>query len=134
MPVISGTSRFQPVYVGDVADAAMAALAREDASGKVFELGGPKIMRFREILGWILAQTGRPRRLVDVPSGVASLLARIPFSGLTADQLVMLARDNVANPDLPGLSDLGVIPTPIELVVPPYLARYRKASALASTY
>ena len=128
MPVISGKSRFQPVYVGDVADATMAALAREDARGRIFELGGPKIMRFREILGWILAQTGRHRRLVDLPSGVASLLARIPFSGLTADQLLMLGQDNVVSADKPGLVDLGVVPTPIELVVPGYLARYRKAA------
>jgi uncharacterized protein YbjT (DUF2867 family) len=128
MPVISGNSRFQPVYVGDVADAVIAALGQEAACGKICELGGPKIMRFREILGWILAQTGRHRRLVDVPGGVASLLARIPFSGLTADQLLMLGRDNVASPDLPGLAELGVVPTPIELVVPGYLARYRKAS------
>jgi uncharacterized protein YbjT (DUF2867 family) len=128
MPVISGNSRFQPVYVGDVADAVIAALGQEAACGKIYELGGPKIMRFREILGWILAQTGRHRRLVDVPGGVASLLARIPFSGLTADQLLMLGRDNVASPDLPGLAELGVVPTPIELVVPGYLARYRKAS------
>jgi NADH dehydrogenase len=129
MPVISGKSRFQPVYVGDVADAAIAALGREEACGKIYELGGPKIMSFREILGWILATTGRHRRLVDLPGGVASLLARIPFSGLTADQLLMLARDNVANSALPGLIDLGVVPTPIELVVPGYLARYRKATA-----
>ena len=129
MPVIEGKSRFQPVYVGDVADAAMAALAREDASGRIYELGGPKIMRFREILGWILAQTGRHRRLVDLPNGAAALLARIPFSGLTTDQLLMLGRDNVADTAMPGLADLGVVPTPIELVVPAYLARYRKATA-----
>lgn len=129
MPVISGNSRFQPVYVGDVADAAIAALGRDDACGKIFELGGPKIMRFREILGWILAQIGRHRRLVDLPNSVASLLAHIPFSGLTTDQLLMLARDNVADPALPGLSDLGVVPTPIDLVVPGYLARYRKSTA-----
>jgi uncharacterized protein YbjT (DUF2867 family) len=128
MPVISGNSRFQPVYVGDVADAAIAALGREEAAGKIFELGGPKIMRFREILGWILAQTGRHRRLVDVPNGLASLLARVPFSGLTPDQLLMLGRDNVADPSMPGLSDLGVVPTPMDLVVPGYLARYRKSA------
>jgi NADH dehydrogenase len=133
MPVIAGRSRFQPVYVGDVADAAMAALARTEAGGKVFELGGPKIMSFREILGWILAQTGRHRPLVEMPDGVAAFLARVPFSGLTPDQLLMLKRDNVANPDLPGLADLGVVPTPIELVVPGYLARYRKGGLRAET-
>jgi NADH dehydrogenase len=126
MPVIAGASRFQPVYVGDVADATMAALTQPDAAGKIYELGGPKIMTFREILGWILAQIGRDLPLVAMPNAAAQLIARIPFSGLTADQLLMLQRDNVADPSLPGLAALGVTPTPIELVVPAYLARFRK--------
>ncbi len=126
MPVIAGSSRFQPVYVGDVADAVMQALTRPEAAGAVYELGGPKIMTFREILGWILAQTGRHNPLVTVPPAAARLLAAIPFSGLTADQLLMLARDNVADPGLPGLTELGILPTPIELVVPAYLERYHK--------
>jgi NADH dehydrogenase len=126
MPVIAGASRFQPVYVGDVADAVMAVLTRPGAHGLVYELGGPKIMSFREILGWILAQIGRNRPLVAMPDAAANLMAAIPFSGLTADQLLMLQRDNVADPALPGLADLGITPTPIELVVPDYLARYRK--------
>jgi NADH dehydrogenase len=133
MPVIAGSSRFQPVYVGDVADAVMAALAQPEAQGRIFELGGPKIMSFREILGWILAQIGRNRPLVPMPRAVAEVLAAIPFSGLTHDQLLMLSRDNVANPALPGLADLGVVPTPIDLVVPAYLARYRKGGLRAST-
>jgi NADH dehydrogenase len=132
MPVISGSSRFQPVYVGDVADAAMAAIARPEAAGKIFELGGPKIMSFREILGWILAQIGRNRPLVAMPNAAAELMARIPFSGLTHDQLLMLSRDNVANPALPGLADLGIVPTPIDLIVPGYLARYRKGGLRAA--
>jgi NADH dehydrogenase len=126
MPVIAGATKFQPVYVGDVADAVMQALARPEAAAAVYELGGPKVMSFREILGWILAQTGRHRPLVAVPDGAAKLLASIPFSGLTQDQLLMLQRDNVADPALPGLTELGILPTPIELVVPAYLARYGK--------
>ncbi len=126
MPVIAGHSRFQPVYVGDVADAVMQALERPDAAGATYELGGPRIMTFREILGWILAQTGRHRPLVSVPPAAARLLSRLPFSGLTGDQLLLLERDNVADPALPGLAELGIVPTPIELIVPSYLARYRK--------
>jgi NADH dehydrogenase len=126
MPVIAGESRFQPVYVADVADAVMAALSKPEAAGVTYELGGPRIMTFREILGWILAQVGRHRPLVNVPDAAAQFLARMPLSGLTEDQLLMLKRDNVANPDLPGLASLGLVPTPIELVVPGYIARYRK--------
>ncbi len=133
MPVIAGSSRFQPVYVGDVADAVMAALTRTDAAGKLYELGGPKIMTFREILGWILAQIGRHRPLVSMPDAAARLMASVPFSGLTSDQLLMLKRDNVANPALPGLAALGIMPTPIDLVVPGYLARYRRGGLRPGT-
>ncbi len=125
MPVIAGSSRFQPVYVGDVADAVMAALTAP-LPEPMYELGGPRVMSFRDILGWILAQIERTRPLVNLPMPVASVLAALPFSGLTADQLRLLRRDNVANPALPGLEALGIVPTPIDLVVPEYLARFRK--------
>jgi NADH dehydrogenase len=129
MPVIAGETRFQPVYVGDVADAVIQALARSEAEGAVYELGGPRIMSFREILGWILAQTGRHKWLMPVPQPVARLIASLPFSGVTNDQLRSLSRDNVADPALPGLAELGILPTPIDLIVPDYLARFRQAGA-----
>lgn len=129
MPVISGNTRFQPVYVGDVADAVMAALARDDAMGRIYELGGPRVWTFREILSWILRETRRNRPLVEVPMSVARLQARvgelIPGKPLTRDQLILLGRDNVVSEGMPGLQDLGIVPTPIELVVPEYLDRYR---------
>ena len=125
MPVIEGATRFQPVYVGDVADAVMAGLTRADAAGATYELGGPRALSFRELLGWILAQTGRHKRLVEVPRAAAQLLTHIPFSGLTADQLLSLGQDNVLSGALPGLAELGVMPTPMDLVVPGYLARFR---------
>jgi NADH dehydrogenase len=129
MPVIAGDTRFQPVYVGDVADAVMQALLRTDAEGAAYELGGPRIMSFREILGWILAQTGRHKFLLPVPSAAARLLASLPFSGITSDQLLSLSRDNIVGTDVPGLAELGILPTPIELIVPDYLARFRRAGA-----
>ena len=129
MPVICGDTRFQPVYVGDVADAAIAALARADAAGVTYELGGPAVWRFRELLAFILKETGRHRRLVDIPMGMARLQAqvmeRFPSKPFTRDQLLMLEHDNVADADAPGLKELGVMPTPVELVVPAYLRRFR---------
>jgi NADH dehydrogenase len=129
MPVICGDTRFQPVYVGDVADAVMASLARADAAGVTFELGGPRVWSFREVLSYILAETRRRRRLVTIPMGLAriqaAVLERMPGQMLTRDQLLLLARDNVASPELPGLVELGVVPTPVELVVPRYLRRFR---------
>ena len=129
MPVICGGSRFQPVYVGDVADAVLAALTHEDAAGLTFELGGPRIYTFRELLTYILQETRRHRPLWDIPMGLARLQARLgelaPGKPFTRDQLALLSRDNVANPASPGLEALGITPTPLELIVPGYLDRYR---------
>jgi NADH dehydrogenase len=129
MPVISGATRLQPVYVGDVADAIMAALARSDAVGTLYELGGPRVWSFRELLAYVLAETGRHRMLLNLPMRLARLqawfLERVPGKPLTRDQLLMLSRDNVVAAGVPGLPELGLVPTPIELVVPAYLRRFQ---------
>ena len=129
MPVVAGGAKFQPVYVGDVADAVMAALDRADAAGRVFELGGPQALSMREILAYVLQETGRDRRMVDMPMGLlalqAAVLERLPGKLLTRDQLKLLARDNVLTPGADGLAELGVAATPIERVVPAYLRRFQ---------
>ena len=133
MPVICGDTKMQPVYVGDVADAVMAALATQAAqgvaTGRTYELGGSRVWTFREILAFILKQTRRNRRLVDIPMGVARLQASVmqylPGKPLTPDQLLMLERDNVVSDGSLGLPDLGITPTPVELIVPAYLSRFQ---------
>jgi uncharacterized protein YbjT (DUF2867 family) len=130
MPVLCGDTRFQPVYVGDVADAVMAALERDDVAGRVFELGGPRALSFRDIIRYILETTGRPgKRLFEVPMGLARLQARvaerIPGKPFTQDQLRLLQRDNVVAEGAAGLEALGITPRAIEAVVPGYLARFR---------
>lgn len=129
MPVISGGTKMQPVFVGDVADAVMAALGSLTAPGKTFELGGPRVWTFREILAFILKTTRRERTMIGIPMGIARLqaffLQHVPGKPLTPDQLLMLARDNVVAPGALGLSDLGIVATPVELVVPGYLSRYQ---------
>jgi len=130
MPVLCGDTRFQPVYVGDVADAVMAAITRDDAQGGIYELGGPRAISFRDIIRYILEVTGRPgKRLFEVPMGLARLQARIaerlPGKPFTQDQLLLLQKDNVVTGALPGLEALGITPRPIEAVVPGYLARFK---------
>ena len=129
MPVIQGKSRFQPVYVGDVADAVLASFMREDTAGQTYELGGPRVWSFRELLAWILQETRRKRPLVDIPLGIARIQARlgelVPGKPFTRDQLTLLGRDNVVSAGAKGLTDLGITPTPVELIVPEYLDRYR---------
>jgi uncharacterized protein YbjT (DUF2867 family) len=129
MPVISGATKMQPVFVGDVADAIMAAIATDASMGKTYELGGPRIWTFREILAFILKQTRRDKRLVHIPMGIARLqagvLQHVPGKPLTPDQLLMLSKDNIVAPGALGLAALGITPTPVELVVPAYLDRYQ---------
>ncbi len=129
MPVIAGDTKMQPVYVGDVADAVMAGLLGLDTAGKTYELGGPQVLTFREILAYILKETKRRRRLVNIPMGVARLQAaiaeKLPTRPFTRDQLLLLSHDNVVAAGAAGLDALGVVPTPLELVVPEYLDRYR---------
>jgi uncharacterized protein YbjT (DUF2867 family) len=129
MPVIAGATRFQPVYVGDVADAVIAGLTRLDAAGLTYELGGPLVLSMRELLTYVLTQTERHRRLVTLPMFLvrlqAAVLEHLPGKLLTRDQLAMLQRDNVVAGDVPGLADLGIVPTPMDLVVPEYLRRFR---------
>jgi len=129
MPVIHGGTRMQPVYAGDVAAAVLAALTTEEAQGKTYELGGPKVWMFVDILAYILKQTGRDLPLVNMPLGLtkiqAAVLEHLPGKLLTRDQLRMLAHDNVAGSDALGLGDLGISPTAVEQIVPAYLARYR---------
>jgi NADH dehydrogenase len=138
MPVIHGSSRFQPVYVGDVADATIAALTRGDAAGRVYELGGPRVWTFRELLAWILEQTRRRRWLVNVPASMAQaqarLLEKLPGKMLTRDQLLLLAHDNVVAKDANDLAALGVVATPVELVVPHYLHRFRPGGGRRPMY
>lgn len=129
MPVISGATRMQPVFVGDVADAIMAGLGRSEAAGATYELGGPRVWTFRELLAYVVQETGRRRFLANVPMGLARLEARVlelvPGKPLTRDQLLMLSRDNVVADGALGLPDLGIVPTPVELVVPLYIRRFR---------
>jgi NADH dehydrogenase len=129
MPVVSGGSKFQPVYVGDVADALAAALANPAARGRTFELGGPRVMTMREVLRFILETTRRRRPMLDMPMGFmrfqAGLLQRLPSPPLTRDQLLLLSRDNVVAEGAAGFAALGISPKAVEAVVPGYLKRFR---------
>ncbi len=138
LPLIGGgTTRFQPVYVGDVADAAMAALAAPETEASIFELGGPEIFTFRALMEIVLRTIGRKRLLVPVPFAVASIeaafLGVLPVPPLTRDQVRMLQRDNVVTPGMPGLAELGIAPTAVELILPTYLDRFRRRGPVLQT-
>jgi NADH dehydrogenase len=130
LPLIGGgKTRFQPVFVGDVAAAIVTALDSQAARGRTYELGGPGIYSFKELMQIILKEIGRSRALIPVPFALASLKAAflqlMPKPLLTMDQVRLLKTDNVVAPGAPGLADLGITPTSVEAVVPSYLWRYR---------
>ena len=141
LPLIGGgETRFQPVYVGDVAEAIARGVTRADAAGRTYELGGPSLYTFREVLELVRRETGRHRMLVPVPFVVAkplgSLLQLSRFVGLTPpltrDQVLMLEKDNVVAADALGLSDLGIDhPAGMAAIAPSYLWRYRVGGQFA---
>ena len=130
LPVIGGgTNRIQPVYVGDVASAVVAALEDQASTGKIYELGGPDVITFREAMRFLLQSIGRSRMLMSVPFPVMGLAATamsiLPNPPVTRDQLKLLKIDNVVSVDALGLAELGLVPTGMELIVPKYLERYK---------
>ena len=132
-----GGTRFQPVYVGDVADAIVACLERPDTRGKLYELGGPRTYSFCEIMELVLQQTGRWRPLIPVPFGMASLIGFfaefLPKPLLTRDQVKLLAQDNVVSGEESTFADLDIEPKAVEVVLPSYLEVYRRGGRYTTT-
>ncbi|MEQ1549024.1 MAG: complex I NDUFA9 subunit family protein, partial [Chakrabartia sp.] len=121
VPVIGGATKFQPVYVGDVAHAIVAALG-EGHAGKAYELGGPQVFSMADLNRWIAKATGRDKMFVPVPDQVAALMAKLTGWLPGAP---MLGSDNVVAPKAKGLSGLGITPTPLDVVAAGWLVQYR---------
>ena len=137
LPLIGGgRTRFQPVYVGDVAEAMMAALNDPKTAGQIYEMGGPQTYSFRELMEILMAEIQRRRWLVPVPFPLAmiqgAVLGLLPNPPLTRDQVKLLKRDNVVSGLFPGLTELGVRPTALEAMIPAYLDRFRPGGWYAS--
>ncbi len=136
LPVICGDTKFQPVYVKDVAGAIAAALTTPAAAGQSYDLGGPTVYTFRALLAYIKAQTYSKKPLLDIPLPIAKVQAAVlgvlPNPPLTSGQLAMLQSDNVCAVGSAGLAALGITATPLEVVVPSYLARYRPRGQFAA--
>ena len=138
LPLIGGGhTKFQPVYVGDVADAVLAALDHTEAKGQSFDLGGPQIYSFKQLLELMGQTINRHPMLIPVPWPLAYLQAAclqlLPTPLLTPDQVTLLKRDNILpNPTVNGLRQLGIKPTALELILPTYLDAYRAGGRLSS--
>ncbi len=139
LPLIGGgKTKFQPLFVGDAADAVCAALDRSDARGATYELGGPSVYSFKQLMQFTLSEIDRRPALISIPFVIARplgmllewLVKPIPFIDppLTGDQVAMLYKNNIvgADPNTRAIEDLGVTSLEsIEAIAPTYLWRFR---------
>ncbi len=130
LPLIGGgTNKMQPVFVGDVADAVMAILQPNFTGDQIFELGGPKIYTFKELMELTLTAVARKRLLLTVPFAVMSLPAFfagfLPNPPITLDQLTLLKTNNICSPKVSGFAELGIDPRAAEMIIADYLAPFR---------
>jgi NADH dehydrogenase len=135
LPVLGGKTRFQPIYVGDLADAMLAAVEGKVKPGQVYELGGPEIVTHRQVIERVLHESMRSNPLLPIPAGLGKLMALpmaiLPFPPLlTGDQVDLLQTDNVVSDvalrDRRTLDAFGVTATPMEAILPSYLWRFRR--------
>ena len=136
LPLIGGgQTKFQPIYVGDVAKAIVAILQKEEIDSKIFELGGAEIFTFQELMNILLKQIKKRRFLIPVPFSIAKFGARIlqmfPKPLITTDQIEILKQDNVVDSNYATLKDLNISPKTIESILPQYIYRFRKGGEFA---
>ncbi|MCE8517689.1 complex I NDUFA9 subunit family protein [Ruegeria pomeroyi] len=136
LPVVGADTRFQPVYVDDVARAAVKGVLGQ-APGGVYELGGPDVETFRALMQRMLGVIHRKRIILGLPFFAARIMAGMldvakfvsfqlfPNGILTRDQLKNLRRDNVVSADAKGFADLGITPEPMDTILPTYLWKFR---------
>jgi NADH dehydrogenase len=135
LPLVGGgVTRMQPVFAGNVAEAIARAVDGDLRAGLIYELGGPDVRTFKELMQFVLATIQRRRLLVPVPFALmklqAMMLQFLPKPPITPDQVELLKRDNVVSEDAKRdrrtLEGIGVAPESIEAIVPSYLWRFRK--------
>lgn len=147
MPAFGGGhTKFQPVYVADVATAVARTLGHPEAYGKIYELGGPEVFEFKDLVDYVGREIMSPRPQVwtpwaaasliglvgDIHAGLHGMFSVIPQPLMTSDQALLLQVDNVAAPGALGLKDLGIAATAVESIVPTYLWRFRKNGQFAT--
>ncbi len=136
LPLVGGgETKFQPVFVGDIAEAIAIAVDKREGFGTTYEFGGPEVKSFRELMEYVLATTERSRLLIPVPFALAKLQASflqyLPNPPLTPDQVELLRHDNVVSEhairENRTLAAFGIVPASYEAIVPNYLWRFRKS-------
>ena len=130
-----GGTKFQPIYVGDVADAIVAALKSEETNGKIYELGGPRVYTSKELMELLGSTTGRKRILAPIPfwylNFIATFMEILPKPFITRDQVRLLRYDNIVANKANKIEDLGISATAAEAILPGYLSRFKRPKSAA---
>ena len=139
LPLIGGgKTKFQPIYVGDVAKAILATIQKEELENNIFELGGPQIFTFKELMEILLKQIQKKRLLLPISFSLARYQAKmmqlLPTPLLTEDQVEMLKYDNVISGEYPTIKDLNIDPKTIDSILPDYIYRFRKGGQFAKNF
>jgi uncharacterized protein YbjT (DUF2867 family) len=134
MPLFgAGETKLQPVFVGDVAEAIAEALATPTTRGRLYELGGPRVYTYKELMQLVLARSERKRLLMPVPyfawEALAALMAPLPGRPISRNQVELMRQDNVVRADALTLADLGIAPIPVEAMWPTYPGQHGSGSA-----
>ena len=142
LPLINGGhTKFQPVFVGDVADAVVECLVRDKGgtnspNGKIYELGGPEILSFKALLETLAHYTGRRKPLINLPTPIArvqaAFLSLMPTPLLTQDQITSLETDNIVSKQAQTFKDLNITPTSLDEILPTYLDHYKEGGRFSN--
>ncbi|MGW8189078.1 complex I NDUFA9 subunit family protein [Sphingomonas hankookensis] len=127
VPVMAAATKFQPIYVVDLAQVVVKALAEpERFGGQTYAIGGPDVISMGELNRWIAGAIGRDVRFLEIPNDLGGAIAAMPFTPISKDQWAMLSRDNVVGDGVPGIEAFSVRPVPLATVAPDWLVVYRK--------
>ncbi len=129
IPLIgNGKNLFQPIWVGDVADAIVKSIDILDSAPRIYELGGPRIWEFKEVLVWLLNTIKLKRKIVSIPSNVSKILSYLmmafPTPPFTPDHVLLLRENNIVTGNIPGLEKFDIMPSPMELKGAAQLSRF----------
>jgi uncharacterized protein YbjT (DUF2867 family) len=137
LPVLSPTTRFQPLFVRDLAQAVVSAATEPPRfAARTFELGGPDVMTMRQLNAAIMHAAGLSPELIDIPNFAGDLISKLGFlpgAPITRDQWLMLGLDNVVGGEASGLEAFDITPTPLAAVAGEWLGRFRKGGRFASS-
>jgi uncharacterized protein YbjT (DUF2867 family) len=126
LPVFGPSAKLQPLFVDDAAEAVANALVEPEACGRTYEIAGPEVLTMLELNQRIAAAQCRKRTFLELPDGISGAIASLPLAPISRDQWALLKAGNLADPQMPGIHELGVAPRPLSLFLDRWMVQFRK--------